>query len=552
MTHSPSRREFRIAGKAKRRVDWLALCLLCGYFPAMLLLFPPTHQLGLLLWAYCAAFFLLAACSPRWWLWGAVFTICTLGFVPHLYGVFGKEAIDGSLFSVAHMPQVLPAGLKGRVISLPLLGLPPGLLLWWLREREVIVPRPFVPIAAFCAVTVLSCCSVLAKYFHVTFTPFDIAVIVPAVFDHLPYAREWWRAGMPYTLLTFTLTTTFAVLAGSMFLLAASNLSRRMDIRGTVFSALTLSTLVCVAYGLAQVKGLVPVFTPLGDNESTFQSQGSYGVFVGISCVLLFGRFVLAGKRAPLYGVLLGISLLGLFVNQTRSALFALAMSPFVIYAGYVLLRRRGVLVMKTWQRAVIVLLLAGTLTAACVLSVPQANRAIRQNCGNHFIQRITKTFDLDRGFNDISSGRLQIWAACVDVWREKPLLGCGQGQLYWELKVRGIPDSAANQFLLVLAELGAVGFGVFLWAVFSIFRTLAGPVVSPRGDYDYPSWLVCLALAVCLLLQSLTVHVLHFPNLPLLLGVVTAVVLSSSEPRPGPMEKGISGAHEQKRAAAG
>jgi len=198
------------------------------------------------------------------------------------------------------------------------------------------------------------------------------------------------------------------------------------------------------------------------------------------------------------------------------------------------------------------VLLVAGTVLSACVLSVPQANRSIRENCGNHFIQRITKTFDLHRGFNDISSGRLQIWAACVEVWREKPLLGCGQGQLYWELKVRGIPDSAANQFLLVLAELGAVGFGVFLWVVFSIFKNLAGPLVSPRGDYDYPSWLVCLALAVCVLLQSLTVHVLHFPNLPLLLGVVAAVVLSSSEPHPGPMGKGISRAGGPERAEAG
>jgi len=279
------------------------------------------------------------------------------------------------------------------------------------------------------------------------------------------------------------------------------------------------------------MKGLVPVFTPGGNFESTFQSQGSYGVFVGIGCVLLLSRSLLSDNRVGIYGSLFVFSLLGLYINQSRTALVALVISPILIYAGHLFLNWKGVYLLRSSKKKLVMLLIAMTLISSFALSIPSLNKYVLQNCRNHFIVRTVQSFDFDRGLDKIFTGRIHIWSECMKIWYESPIFGCGQGQLYWELKVRGTPDTAANQFILVLAEMGIVGFGLFLWVIYSIFRDLAEPILSKRDEYDYASWLICCSLVVCLLIQSFTVHVLHFPNLPLLIGVIVAMAIASSKP---------------------
>ena len=339
MRLSSADQDYLIEGLPKRYSNWLAAGFLAVFFIAMMLFFPPVNELSVLLWMYCAIFMLLIVYSPKWWLLAVIVTVCTLGFVPNLYGVFNKHVIDGSFFSIAHIQQIQAAGLKGRVISLPLLGLPASIFLWWLRAQKVFIPRSFISIAGFCVMMIVSSLFVCMKYIHLSFLPLDVTIIVPEIFEKLPYARQWWQAGMPYTLMSFTVTLTLASLMGSMLLLVVYNLLRKINLLGSAFSALALAAVISVSYGLAQMKGLVPVFTPGGSLESTFQSQGSYGVFVGIGCVLLFSRLILSEKMAGIYGLLFVFSLLGLFINQTRTALVALAMSPIIIYAGYLFLR---------------------------------------------------------------------------------------------------------------------------------------------------------------------------------------------------------------------
>ncbi len=537
MRLSSTEREYVIEGVTKRYSNWLAASFLVVYFIAMILLFPPLHELSVLLWMYCVLFMLLIIYSPKWWLWGAIITICSLGFVPNLYGVFNKQVIDGSVLSIAYIQQIQASGLKDRVISLPLLGLPPGILIWWLRNPKIIVPRSFLSIAGFCVMMIGSSVYVCMKYIHISFMPLDFTIAVPEIFEKLPYARQWWQAGMPYTLMSFTLTLTFASLMGSMLLLVVYNLLRKIDFLRSAFSALTIAAVISVCYGLAQMKGLVPVFTPGGSLESTFQSQGSYGVFVGIGCVLLFSRLILSRNRAGIYGLLFVFSLLGLFINQTRTALVALAISPLVIYAGYLLLRRQGVYLFNSWKKKGLMLLMAVIVVSGFALSIPDINKYVLQNCRNPFIVRTVQSFDFDRELDKTFSGRMHIWSECMEIWHEKPIFGCGQGQLYWELKARRTADTAANQFILVLAELGIIGLGLFLWVIFSIFRDLARPVFSKKDEYDYASWLICCSLVVCILVQSFTVHVLHFPNLPLLVGVIVAMALACSRPCPDSSE---------------
>jgi len=532
MRSSSNKREYVIDGLPKHYSNWLAATFLVLYFAAIVLLFPPFHELSVLLWLYCIIFIVLIIYSPKWWLWGTIITICVLGFVPSLYGVFNKHLIDGSILSIAHIHQIQATGLKGRVISLPLLGLPPSIFIWWLRNPRVVVPRSFIPIAVFCAMMIGSSLCACMKYVDISFLPFNFNIIVPENFDKLSYARQWWQAGMPYSLMAFTLTFCFASVFGSMLLLVVYDLLSRISLLDDAFSALSIAVLISICYGLAQMNGLVPVFTSGGNLESTFQSQGSYGVFVGIGCVLLLSRSILSDNRVGIYGLLFVFSLLGLFINQSRTALVALAISPILIYAGHLFLTRKGVYLLRSSKKKVVMLLIAMTLISSFALSIPSLNKYVLQSCRNHFIVSTVQSFDFDRGLDRIFSGRMHIWAECMEIWYENPIFGCGQGQLYWELKARRSHDTAANQFILVLAEMGIIGFGLFLWVILSIFRDLAEPIFSKRDEYDYISWLICCSLVVCLLVQSFTVHVLHFPNLPLLIGVIVAMALASSRTR--------------------
>jgi|GEM_PF-1611766 O-antigen ligase len=525
-------KEYVIEGKLKQLSNWMAAGFLVIYLAALIILFPPYQLLSVMLWIYCGIFALLIIRSPKWWLWGAVITICTLGFVPSLFGVFNKHIIDGSILSTTYIPQIQASELRGRVISLPLLGLPPSLFIWWIKEKKVFVPRSLIPIAVFGALMIGSSLHACMEYIRLSFMPFNYTIMVPEILERSPYARQWWKAGMPHVLMAFSLLLTFASLISSMLLLVTYNLKGKVDILKSVFSALTFAAVICVGYGIAQYKGIVPTLTPFGNFESTFQSQGSYGVFVGISCVFLFGRLALSEKRVSMYFLLFLFSLFGLFINQTRTALVALALTPFFIYAGHMILRHQSVFILNSWKRKAMLLLITVILISGFALSIPEVNKYILQICRNNFVMRTVESFDLDGDLDRILSGRLDIWAQCIDIWGETPIFGCGQGQLYWKLKIRGTPDTAANQFILVLAEMGIVGLGIFLWVIFSIFRELAKPVFSKRSGYDYASWLICCSLVVCILVQSFTVHVLHFLNLPLLIGVLVAIALASSKPR--------------------
>lgn len=528
--------DFSVSGPAKRYSDGLFTLFAAVYTGVLALLFPPLGTLNILLWACCLAFIVLAWYVPRHWLTAVIVATCTLGFVPNLFGIFNKQFIDGTILSIEHLQLAEVSGMKGRVFSLPLLALPPSFVIWWIREKEILVPKSFVPIAFFGALTVASCIDVCLGYIHVSFAPFDVSFVVPELIKHLPFARQWWETGMPFTLMAFTLTLTFANVAGILLLLAVFNLvGRGVEAQAGAYRALAISVIVTALYGFMQMKGLVPAFTKGGRFESTFQSQGSYGVFVGLTCVFFMTRFFLERNRTIFMFLMTTTAVCGLFINQSRTALMAIVANIFVMSVGYLLLRVRGVLVFKGFRALLLPLITVLTVASVVTLSIPAANRTAALHLKNPFLARTIQTLNSTYDLDEISGKRIHIWEKCLDIWHERPLFGCGQGQLYWELKMRGTPDSAANQFILVLSELGIVGIIVFLWALVAIGRDLASPFMKDESDFPYVHWFTGLAMIVCLLLQSLTVHVLHFINLPLLFWAIIGMALASSRGRPAP-----------------
>lgn len=521
--------EYEITGKRKQALDRLFYVLLFMYVLALFAFFPPVNTLGILLWSYGAVFSLLVVYRPGWWLCGVVVTICTFGFIPHLFGVFNAPALDGSIVSVDMFGKVQASGFKGRVISFPLLGLAPSIMLWWLREKRVIIPKAFVPMAAFGLLVIGSSIAVCLSYFHFSITPPYIQAITPDFLGGLKNSKEWWQAGMPYSLMAFTITLTCANTVGIALFVACYNLlSGNVKNLNMVHVAVAVSAVITTAYGLMQMKGYVPSFNAAIRFESTFQSQGCYGVFVGISCVYFLSRLFLSRRRTALDAALLVVSFCGLFINKSRTAFISIIITFFVLYAFHVLLKyKKGMNLISGMRKPLLVMLMAVTLVSLYALYIPRINHEISSRINNPFIGRIAQTFDTNEGgIKSAFSDRMAIWKKSLEIWRENPFLGCGEGQLYWELRKQKLTDTAANQFILVLAELGILGLALYVWVLGALFRELCRPFFSAARGKGYTGWLIWFAVVVSVITQSFTIHILHFPNLPMLVWIIFSVAL--------------------------
>jgi len=530
--------EFSIEGVIKRRSDLVSTFLMVVYFITLLLFFPPIHPLSVFLWCYSLVLVVLIVYKPDWWLWAVVVSVSLLGFVPNLFGVFNKEFFDGSFISLSALNLGQVSGLRNRVVSLSVLGIHPSIIIWWVREKKIMFPGSFIAIASLGLLMIISSIVVCFSYMQLSVAPLRISFLTPDFLGKLPAERIWWQTGMPYTLMAFTVIMTFTNLVGGALFVCVYNLQRKNKKFFNVFlSAMAFSTVLSVMYGLAQMKGLVPAFTAGGRFESTFQSQGSYGIFVGISCVFYFNRFFLSNKRSLVSMVLFLIALLGLFVNKSRTASIALMINPFMLYLGYVIVRRyTGEAVISLWKRTVLAVITVCIIGSSLLISMPKYNSIIRShfsNLNNPLIVRVLDSFNIDKGgIMHALSGRLDIWDRALYIWYRNPVQGCGEGQLYWQLRYLGGDDTAASQYLLVLCEMGLVGFVLLLWVIWLICRDLTAHLLTREPGINLREWLLMLMILINIYLQSFTIHVLHFVELPLLIGIITAVALASSRVR--------------------
>lgn len=77
----------------------------------------------------------------------------------------------------------------------------------------------------------------------------------------------------------------------------------------------------------------------------------------------------------------------------------------------------------------------------------------------NSFVERLNTI--PDQAVNERATGRYDRYGWAIDLWGKSPVWGCGLGAMDVE---KG--DAAHNSFLQVLAELGVVGFSVYLFII--------------------------------------------------------------------------------------
>ena len=283
-------------------------------------------------------------------------------------------------------------------------------------------------------------------------------------------------------------------LGGSLFVftafaptvLAFVLLANAADTRARLETTMAVLT-VCA--GVLALHGIEQASTGIGWTGVEL-SQGTRIQYVGIfndpnDLGLLFvmclpmafylsGRGGLMGLRRLFWLAVAGLLLWGSYLTNSRGTLLA-ALAVLAVHIW----RKRGAL-------------------AACILATVALT-------GLMMLPSRMQEMDVSE---ESAMGRVESWYEGVQMFRENPLFGVGAGN-YTDYN----PLTAHNSFVLVLAELGIVGFTVWLAIVGYSFRMTLAPL--GRGDDiidDVPppvpddialaQWHKDRALSLCLLLS--------------------------------------------------
>ncbi len=199
------------------------------------------------------------------------------------------------------------------------------------------------------------------------------------------------------------------------------------------------------------------------------------GITLNLLGIIVLDIYRRGQMRAAIALPLLLLLPVAVFATFTRSVWisFALSISAIAFF------NRRGRF------RNPILCLGLGSLLLICLAA---ANSALRLNFRERLASRDTVEF------------RVAVYQLSYDMFREKPLLGWGQGQLAREIEAR-ITDfrpeayAAHNTFIEILVEHGIVGISLYTWMVIGLFR-LGGR--SPWLQSSWPIFLGVYVLNAC------------------------------------------------------
>lgn len=162
-------------------------------------------------------------------------------------------------------------------------------------------------------------------------------------------------------------------------------------------------------------------------------------------------------------------SCIGLILCALPSFLYTQSRGGYIgfifMYLGLILFSQR--------KKAMLIIILIGALFIAPLI-MPRV-----------ITQRVTSTFELPGknykflGFNihleESAAARVESLAYSFDKWKEKPFFGHGVAPL----------SLFDIQYGRVLVETGLVGFGIFLWLLFTIFKTAKRALKFVQDDWS-------------------------------------------------------------------
>ncbi|HVO62065.1 MAG TPA: O-antigen ligase family protein [Terriglobales bacterium] len=213
------------------------------------------------------------------------------------------------------------------------------------------------------------------------------------------------------------------------------------------------------------------------------------GVSINLLGLVVFDCYLRNRIRALVAVPLLLLVPIAVFATMTRSVWLAFILS----LAGIAFFEQRR----RTWT-----LLSCAVIATAVLMYVATANSTLVEASEERFQDRDTVDF------------RLSVYQLSWDMFRDRPLLGWGQGEFAREIETR-ISDfrpgtyAAHNTFIDIVIEHGTVGLLLYLWIGVSLFR------LRKRSQWLQLAWPIYLAVyfvnACCVVMNYQFVNALLF-----------------------------------------
>ena len=333
---------------------------------------------------------------------------------------------------------------------------------------------------------------------------------------------------------TFLLTgafTAWAVFSTAWAVFPGAALSKSTSFIGVTTLVVLLGMLVPtqlkLAWRLLIIAGIISVIQ--GFSQGSFSELN--GRFIGAGedpneyagLLLTLGAIVIYGssKLKAWMFVPAIILLFGSLLTQSRAGLVALLATPLVALIILVLRQAVG---LKTLGMTVIAYTLTGVLVISAVTLWPDLQSTLfpRASSLNNYADP------------DTWAGRLGIWAGGLHMWSEHKWLGVGAGNFGflspdYSLEAAALARAkgvavAHNTYLSNLAELGVVGFGIFIclvWTLISRTSRLAASTPFARA---------ILVGSVVILVMAFTLSLEYSKILYILVGSQIALKISAEQ----------------------
>jgi O-antigen ligase len=363
-----------------------------------------------------------------------------------------------------------------------------------------------LPLYLVVAAAVLALAYRIARGEHPAATPFLLALPLAALvtFSAISFLWTWDEraGGIALAFFVFPFVAGFASVARAP---VADWLPRALlgalVALGSLFAAIGIWQAQTRTLFFARDVEVANAYTSFFRVTSLFKDPSLYGRYLVIPiAVLLVAILVRRGREIDwvVASVFVAFLFWGLFYSYSQSSFVAL----FVVTFCVALVGSGGRTQVALLACALVVALAAGAVAAAAVGG---------------------------RSAKDVTSGRSRLVSVTLDAFKERPIAGVGIGgqpRASSELAGKGSPSRNASHTtpLTVLAELGVIGFALYLWTLAAASWAL---VLVTRRDR-------ALGVGLAAVLLALVVHSLLYAGFledPLTWGVfgLAAAVLAAA-----------------------
>lgn len=271
----------------------------------------------------------------------------------------------------------------------------------------------------------------------------------------------------------------------ALYFVTINNLENNKQIHNIVTAILIIGSLMGI-YGFLQYQGVDFSFwqSNIGRQQvfGLFGNVNYFAEYIIIPLTLAVPLFFAAKYKMVKIFLFAGIYFMGssLVLTFTRGSYLAFGTALLFMFILFIL--REGITQTFNNHKKLIILFLLLVLIASAIIFIP--NPLNERGTALYRIKSRTSIHQMTHGSS--IARRMAIWKFTWMMIEDKPILGSGLGTFqYNSLKYQaeffdqgnnrsiypyGIADKAHNEYLQLWAELGIIGFIVFLWIVIQYF----------------------------------------------------------------------------------